>query len=210
MNEEMELKLIYKETFDEISVPEALAGKVKNMLKLKESRELADKKYAREGKNTVLKKLAVAAAAAFVVLFVGSNGIVYATTGSTWVKTVMVSLNGTEYSMNLKGEVGDDNLVTYSGYIGEEDNPTAVMIVNELEAGGAEEAVNTYIIMSSPEIVEKDGKIYLKDNQVEIDITEDAKDGIASGTYQVDNITYQYQVEYEGEAWSISVLKYGK
>lgn len=100
MNEEM--KKEYRETFSEIHAPEALAGKVKDMVKME------------NGKTgmSFVKKLAVTAAAA-ALLFVGSNGVVYAATGSTWVENVVIHFNGSGYDADLNGEVGDD-AVSYS------------------------------------------------------------------------------------------------
>ena len=100
MNEE--LKKEYRDTFSEIHAPEALVGKVRDMVK---------KENVKMGMSFV-KKLAVTTAAA-AVLFVGSNGVAYAATGSTWVETVVIHFNGSGYDAGVNGEVGED-AVTYS------------------------------------------------------------------------------------------------
>lgn len=100
MNEE--LKKEYRDTFSEIHAPEALVEKVRDMVK---------KENGKMGMSFV-KKLAVTTAAA-AVLFVGSNGVAYAATGSTWVETVVIHFNGSGYDAGVNGEVGED-AVTYS------------------------------------------------------------------------------------------------
>lgn len=113
MNEDMKLKKDYKETFTGIHAPEALSRKVRNM--------------SRENKKVglpMMKKVAVAAALAGV-LFVGSNGVAYAATGSTWVETVIVHFNGSGYDAELNGEAGDD-AVTYDVTEGQEIDGTVI------------------------------------------------------------------------------------
>lgn len=72
MNEEKQNKTYYQETFHEVHAPQALAERIGNMNELKEKKK----------PGMIAKGLAVAAAAA-VILFAGSNGIAYATTGSS-------------------------------------------------------------------------------------------------------------------------------
>lgn len=102
MNEDMKFKMEYKDTFTEIHAPDALSRKVMNMTRTENMKV----------EIPWIKKMAMAVAFAFV-LFVGSNGIAYAATGSTWVETVVVHFNGSGYDAEVGGEVGDD-AVTYS------------------------------------------------------------------------------------------------
>ena len=118
MNEEM--KKEYRETFSEIHAPKALAGKVRNMVKMENGKM---------GMSFV-KKLAVTAAAA-AVLFVGSNGVAYAATGSTWVETVVIHFNGSGYDAEVNGEVGEDG-VSYSVYEGVEMEGTEIDLTEEI------------------------------------------------------------------------------
>lgn len=119
MNEEMKLKNDYKETFTGIHAPEALSRKVRNMSRL-ETKKVG---------LPMMKKVAVAAALAGV-LFVGSNGVAYAATGSTWVETVVIHFNGSGYDAELNGEAGDD-AVTYEVAEGQEINGTVIDLTEE-------------------------------------------------------------------------------
>lgn len=101
MNDDMKLKMDYRETFAEIHAPEALARKVSNMTK-----------FDAKTKISFTKRFAVAAAA-FAILFAGSNGVAYAATGSTWVESVVVYFNGFGYDAEVGGEAGED-AVTYT------------------------------------------------------------------------------------------------
>lgn len=99
MNDDMKLKIDYKDTFAEIHAPEALARKVSNMTKV-------DVKT----KTSFMKRFAVAAAA-FAILFAGSNGVVYAATGSTWIESVVVYFNGSGYDAEVGGDAGEDAVI---------------------------------------------------------------------------------------------------
>ena len=197
MNEELELKSEYKETFAEIHAPVALAGKVKNMHKNHKANETKQ--------STMLKKLAMAAAV-FVVLLVGSNGVVYAATGSTWLRTVIVNMNGKQYSVDMTGEQTEDGLVTYSGYLEGEDGPVTFMVTDDAENTDGM-LTDIYIVTSSPEILEEDDKIYLVNADIKIDITEDAADGKASGSYEIDKVIYHYEIELQNDEWSIRITE---
>ncbi len=74
MKDETTIKTEYKEVFTRLSAPEKLNRKV-----LALPTEGRSKKKA-----PMMKKLAIVAAV-IVVLFLGSNGIVYASTGRTWM-----------------------------------------------------------------------------------------------------------------------------
>ena len=119
MNEDMKLKIDYKETFTGIHAPEALDRKVRNMSRL-ETKKVG---------LPMIKKVAVAAALAGV-LFVGSNGVAYAATGSTWVENVIVHFNGSGYDAEINGEAGDD-AVTYNVTDEQEFDGTIVDLTDE-------------------------------------------------------------------------------
>lgn len=55
-------------------------------------------------------------------------------------------------------------------------------------------------------IAKETGKIYLVDGELKLDITEDAKDGTASGTYEKDGLTYEYEVIQSNGTWELSIL----
>ncbi|MBQ7777211.1 MAG: hypothetical protein IJ379_14935 [Lachnospiraceae bacterium] len=211
MKDDMELKKEYNATFAEIHAPEALAGKVKNMAGL-ESKKVG---------VSLVKKLALTAAA-FAALFVGSNGVAYAATGSTWIQPILVRLNGTEYQVDMEAQVEEDGTITYSGVVGadmekqvsedgtvtysgvveEGDGPTAIMISGKSDEMGE---VTYNIDITTPEVVEEDGRIYFTDGDVKVDITEDLADGEATGTYEVNGVKNQYQVTGNGKSWDMNV-----
>lgn len=93
VNADKKNRAYYQETFNEVHASQALAGKVMNMANKKE----------KTGMTTLTKKMAVAAAV-LAFLLVGSNGVVYAATGSTWIGGVFRditdftgAITGTEY-----------------------------------------------------------------------------------------------------------------
>lgn len=86
----------YKSAFHEVHAPEALAGKV---------RDMTEKTWKKEEKRgySAAKRMAVTAATLALVL-AGSNGLVYAATGSTWMGGIFSDITnftgavvGTEY-----------------------------------------------------------------------------------------------------------------
>lgn len=79
----------YCDAMDKIHAPEHLQGKVKAM-----NRQSKIKSFK-------LRKLAYVAAALGVV-FVSSNAVTYAATGSTWIGKVMVTINGEEKEMDAE------------------------------------------------------------------------------------------------------------
>lgn len=96
MKKDMENRTYYCNTFQEVHAPKALAGKVINMTNHKKNN------------LTLIKKFAVTAAS-LVALFVGSNAIAYAATGSTWVHGFFKDIQrwdgavvGTEYVTSAK------------------------------------------------------------------------------------------------------------
>lgn len=74
MKDEITLKKEYKEVFTKLYAPENLRRKI---------RELSGEGI-RKKKASLMRKIAIAAAV-IIALFLGSNGIVYASTGKTWV-----------------------------------------------------------------------------------------------------------------------------
>ncbi len=74
MKDEMRLKTEYKEVFGRLVAPEELHGRVRALLA----------EGAKKRTVSLTKKLAVAVAVV-LALFLGSNGIVYASTGRTWM-----------------------------------------------------------------------------------------------------------------------------
>lgn len=189
MSDDMRLKKEYQDTFNEVHAPEALSRKVMNMSKEN------NKKIA------VFASKWVAAAALALVVFVGGNGVAYAATGNSLLKTVMIYVNGNGREVELEEKVDEDGNTYYEGSYEVEDGAGYVCITDEIEAND----VQLEIIEESAEVVEKDGKLYLVDGEVEIDITEDLADGNASGSYKKDGATRKYEVTGEKDSWSVSI-----
>ena len=121
MNEDMKLKNDYKETFTDIHAPEALSRKVMNMSRTE------NKKIG----LSMMKKVAVVAAVAGA-LFVGSNGVVYAATGSTWVEEVMVLFDGSSWTVEMDDGERTDT-ITYTVIDETETDETAIDLTEETE-----------------------------------------------------------------------------
>ena len=88
MKDELTMKTEYKKVFTKLRTPEELRRRVQEL----PNAEMKQKKAP------FMKKLAIAAAVV-LVLFLGSNGIVYASTGRTWMGYLIKP--GTEEWMKL-------------------------------------------------------------------------------------------------------------
>lgn len=65
---------------------------------------------------------------------------------------------------------------------------------------------NSYeVAVDTVTVAEENGKIYLVDGEWKLDITEDAKDGSASGTYEKDELNYEYEVIDKDGTWEVHV-----
>ena len=96
MNEEKQNQQFYQETFREVHAPGGMTERLMNM------EEGKNKKKA----GSVARWIAIAALAA-VILFAGSNGVAYATTGSTWVEKL--------FTKDVKLVVEDDRICIVDG-----------------------------------------------------------------------------------------------
>ena len=206
MNKKDVLKKYVQNTYDELHAPEDLRRKVMNMNEFN----------AKKTGMSVVKKLVVAAAIA-TVLFVGSNGVAYAMTGSTWVENVVakIRVNGAWQEVEMKGRVLEDVTVQYSTTLNVQykDSVEIVLISDAAGVDSLEICANDDAESASPEIyidmdttvtvesnigiVMEDNKIYFEDSDIKIDITEDMADGIASGSYEKNGVIYQYEVKEE-------------
>ena len=155
-----------------------------------------------------MRKVAIAAAV-LVVLFAGSNGIAYAMTGRTWLEAMMVRIPiaGKEYDVKLREQQLRNGETIYIGDIEAENGDNYRVQIYEPGQQG------TYIEMAGAAIWMKDDKVYVWDDDLEIDITEDyAEDGYASGTYEVNGILKGYKLwkTDEGAGCWIEVLRDGE
>ena len=187
MSGEEQNRGFYKETFEEIPVPEGLAEKVG---RITEGRV----KNRRSAARSVMRKVAIAAAV-LTVLFVGSNGIAYAMTGETWMEAMLVrlKLDGIEYEVDLKETQGGNGEKVYTGTVNEADGDKSYVYVN------GEDGDISYTTIPSGHIVSVNGRTFIRDEELEIDITEDLEeDGLATGTYEKNGFVKQYVVRKSG------------
>ena len=206
MKDDMELRKNYKETFEEINAPKELVLKLQVKSKEVVRQEAQDESAVLTKRINGWRRIAILATA-FVLLIAFSNGIVYAATGNTWIKSIVVCLNGTNDLIDMSVEERD-KYVLLQGWVMGDNGPIAVMIVNDKEDNETVDDVIMHIYMSETEIVEQDGKIYFRDGDIEIDITEDAVDGEVSGIYQIEGIMKQYKARYTDEGWNVSISEY--
>ena len=186
MNEEM--KKAYRDTFSEIHAPEALAGKVRNMSNMK-----------KDNKGVIFMRKWVAVAALALVLLVGGNGVVYAATGNTLLQAVVIRFNGTSVEAEMAGDVEGDVSYTVSATV--EEGSGAVDITERTEI----EILPYSVTPVTPEVVEENGIILLKDGDVEIDITKDLQDGTATGSYEKDGLETYYEVTGKDSDWEVTI-----
>lgn len=191
MSDEMKFRSEYQDTFKEVHAPVELSRKVMNMQKTE------NKKTA----TTFMRRLATVAAIALVVL-VGGNGIAYAATGNSLLKTVKVYFNGSGYEVQLEEKVDEDSGVTYYEGTFEDVEGDVDMVITDADDF---EQMPYEVTVGTPAVLEEDGKIYLTDGELKLDITEDAKDGTASGSYDKDGLTYEYKVMEKDGTWELSI-----
>ena len=188
MSGEEQNRELFKEAFEEIPVPEGLAEKVGRITE-------GDVKYRRNIVGSVMRKVAIAAAV-LVALFVGSNGIAYAMTGETWMEAMLVrlKLDGIEYEVDLKETQGGNGEKVYTGTVNEADGDKSYVYVN------GEDGDILYTTIPSGHIVSVNGRTFIQDEELEIDITKDLEeDGLATGTYEKNGFVKQYVIRKSGE-----------
>ena len=182
MSGEEQDKSFYKETFEEIPVPEGLAEKVGRITE-------GDAKSRRNGAGCVMRKVAIAAAI-LMALFAGSNGIAYAMTGETWVETIIVrsTIDGVDYEVEAEARELRNGETVYVGEIELEDGKKATFLEHD-----SEEPTMYLRLEEGVEICSYDGKTYILDGDLELDITEDYEDdGHARGSYVVNGVYKEY------------------
>ena len=174
---------LFKETFEEIPVPEGLAEKVGKIA-------VGEGKRQRTVAESVMRKVAIAATV-LVALFAGSNGIAYAMTGETWVEKIIIrrNENGVEYEIEAEERELRNGETVYVGEYTTSDGEEHVAVDYDGEG--------PYMYVSfedeGAEIWSHNGRIYIWDGDLELDITEDFEDdGLARGTYVVDGVFKRY------------------
>lgn len=191
MNEEKKNQEYYQETFREVHAPQGLAERLMDMEEMKN----------RKKSGSVARWVAVAAVAA-VVLFAGSNGVAYATTGSTWVETLVykLTLRNVEYDVELKEWKQGNGESFYNGIFLEENGDQSYLLLDD---DGKE--IVFYDLQTC--VRQSEDRIYLVDEDyLEIDITEELqKNGYAEGSYEKNGSTKEYKVSNENGALVLTV-----
>lgn len=199
-----------KSLYDEIHAPDALFGKVMEM----------DKKQSK-ARNVI--KYVMGTAAALVLAFVTSNGICYAATGETWVSKAIVYINGEATEQELEWhqegdllystievpvEEGDEARVEVYSFVTDSEQPVEQMMI--MSDSTLEKAVDEGVITGTEnaplaELLQEQGKVYLVTQEEKIDITEDFRDGEASGTFACGTLYLTYKVTGTVEEHEITV-----
>ena len=188
MNEEKQNQTYFKEAFHEVHAPRRLAERVMNV------EELKRKKKA----GSAAKWLAVAAVAA-VVLFAGSNVVAYATTGNTWVETLVykITVGGAEYDVEMEAQQKQNGDIYYSGSIDHGNGDVSEVKYEKINDRLSSLSVSTEF---SGYLKVRDDRAYIMDDGIEIDVTDEVlKNGQAVGTYEVNGFTKEYKVWKSGE-----------
>ncbi len=123
MNYEEQEKIKYCDAINGVHAPDSLVRKVRNM-----NRQSKVKTY--KG-----RKLAYVAAA-LAAVFVSSNVVTYAATGSTWVEKLTVKINGVEQEVDVERISYIQDGVEYEGYMmhidEDESNSMSMEITDEI------------------------------------------------------------------------------
>ncbi len=183
MSGEEQNRELFKETFEEIPVPEGLAEKVGRITG-------GDVKYRRNIAGSVMRKVAIAAAI-LVALFAGSNGIAYAMTGETWVEKIIIRRNedGVEYEIEAEErQLRTGETIYYGEYTTQDGGKHGAV-----DYDGEGPYMYVWFENSGAEIWSYNGRTYIWDGDIELDITEDFEDdGHARGTYVVNGVFKRY------------------
>lgn len=175
MNTDKKIQELYTGVFDEIHASDELLRKVIDM-----SETNNNKKGIRKAVKTLY------AAAAVAVLLIASNVIAYAATGETLLNVI---INGEEQTLTVEGEDGRYTYYTY----GTDSEKVDIVIDGEFSDGDSLYMYESDAV--TPNINKEGDKTYLVCDDVKIDITEDMKDGSAEGTFELNGITFGYQVD---------------
>ncbi len=202
----------YKAMMGEVHASADLIGKVKGI------------PMEKTKKRGVALRLATAACAGLLGVFVVTNGVCYAATGETWVEKATVWVNGEPVEMDVQmrqeGDVtmgtveytmedavgeGGDIAMTMSAEDGDFSNMAYTIKDYTTEGTDAADGAAEGMVLESD-----DGRVLLvpgDGSQAEpIDITDQIKaQGGATGTFEMDGATYVYQVSGEPGNWHASV-----
>lgn len=175
----------YKESFDQVHIPEAVLGKVRNMEKKQKTIKLRSK-----------LRYAVTVIAVLVLCFAVSNGITYAATGesvATWIEKGWSVCDNEAVDIY---KIGDEYFAVSEGV-----DPKDLMVnlkMDKFMSAGHDDFV---IIFSKDDdnmgrLVRdnKSARFYLFYGDFNLDITDDLSDGESSGTFELNGKQYEYVV----------------
>ena len=190
----MSNKKLYKDTFDKVHMSEEVFGKVRNMsINERQTKRKFKFKYAMTF-------------AALAIVFVLSNVITYASSGTTLVEKVAVYIDGKKHDISeMEKSIDKDGNVCYEYTLKDGEKKVEVnadeKVLQEnnlsLDTEYNSDASEAKVTIIGGELKEKNGKIYLiiGDNLKKIDITEDLEDRKANGEFELEGKSYQYTVE---------------
>lgn len=154
-------------------------------------------------KNKTIKSVA-AVAAAFVLCFVASNSICYATTGATWVEKMVVYFNGEPVEKPVKVTTTGNGLYEYT--IDVPEGSAGMMIVTDEKYEDTQIMVEQEADVEITAYIEEvDGVQWFCHKGERVDITEDFADGLAEGTITVDGQEYVYQLTGHIDGYYVSI-----
>ncbi len=166
---------------------------------LKTSGDIEMEEFVMKGSKTKKFKPAklIAAAAAIEVCFVASNSISYAATGDTWVEKMVVYFNGEAVETDVEVRDLGDGEYSYSMEVPEE-GVAGIMVITS-ENGREPSEISYYLSDENVHVQKENGRIYICEAEVKIDITDDFSDGSAEGTIDVNGKKKYYRLT--GNEW---------
>lgn len=173
----------YKESFDQVHIPEAVLGKVRNM-------EKKQKIIKRKSKL----RYAVTVIAVLMLCFAVSNGITYAATGesvATWIEKGWSVCDNEAVDLY---KIGDEYFAVSEGV-----DPKAFikdLNINKFMSDGHDDIAVIFAKEGMGRLVRdnKTARFYLFYGDFNLDITEDFADGESSGTFELNGKQYEYVV----------------
>lgn len=182
-------KELYQSTFNEIHASSELLREVKDM----------NKDNIKKGFKWT-RRFGYGLAALAAVGFISSNAIVYAATGTTWVKKAFVTIDGEKKEVKVEKTVDENGnkAISFEFDVDEEKDANQSFKIdgdadiNPEDLDGME--INSDNVKT--ELKEEDGKVYLVvEDEQKIDVTEDIKDEVCDGIFEKEGQKYSYKIK---------------
>ena len=210
----MSNKKLYKDTFDSIQLSEEAFRKVINMNK---QTKLLPKRTFK------FQNIIVATVATFALLFISSNAISYAATGNTLIENVTIYMNENKVDdSQVTSYTNKNGNIHYEMEIDEKGDSSRKIVITDTaldmgysisydeETENNETTLNISIIQATVKQKGDQVVLVIGDDQQKILITDDFKDGTATGTFTLDGITYEYVVEGTIDSNTVNIQKLEK